>query len=217
MNFKRIDLEHWHRKPYFEHFMSEGKCSFSLTANLNISAMLEVLKEQNIKLYPAFIYMVSRVVQAYPEFRTGYNEKGELGVWEQMNPCYTVFHHKEQTFSAVWTEYDIDFSRFYHNHLKDMLRFGNNKGLWAKENIPANAFSISSIPWVSFTSFNLNLANSGHLLPIITNGKFFSNGTETLLPVSLQVHHAVCDGWHAGVFMNELQRLADSGEEWLKK
>ncbi|MEB2301160.1 chloramphenicol acetyltransferase [Lysinibacillus xylanilyticus] len=29
------------------------------------------------------------------------------------------------------------------------------------------------------------------------------------LPVSLQMHHAVCDGYHAGLFMNYLQSYAD--------
>ncbi|KAA6451218.1 type A chloramphenicol O-acetyltransferase [Bacillus swezeyi] len=215
MNFQTIDLEHWNRKPYFEHYMKEGKCSFSITANVNITVLLEVLRQKNIKLYPAFIYMVSRIVHSYSEFRTSFNEKGQLGYWDQMNPCYTIFHQEDQTFSAVWTEYSNRFSRFYHNYLKDMEQFGDKKGLWAKENIPANVFSVSSIPWVALTSFNLNLARSGHLLPIITNGKFFSDGKETFLPVSLQVHHAVCDGYHAGVFMNDLQGLADSCEEWL--
>jgi len=35
------------------------------------------------------------------------------------------------------------------------------------------------------------------------------------LPVSLQIHHAVCDGYHASVFMNDLQRLADESADWL--
>ncbi|PAE58570.1 type A chloramphenicol O-acetyltransferase, partial [Bacillus licheniformis] len=94
-------------------------------------------------------------------------------------------------------------------------RFGDKRGLWAKPDIPPNTFSVSSIPWVSFTNFNLNLDNSEHLLPIITNGKYFSEGRETFLPVSLQVHHAVCDGYHAGAFMNELARLAADCKEWL--
>jgi len=34
-------------------------------------------------------------------------------------------------------------------------------------------------------------------------------GNAIFLPVSLQVHHAVCDGYHAGLFMNYLQSFAD--------
>ncbi|MCY9309347.1 type A chloramphenicol O-acetyltransferase [Bacillus inaquosorum] len=214
MNFQRIELEQWHRKRYFEHYMKAGKCSYSITANINVTGLLNKLRDKKVKFYPAFIYMVSRIVNAHPEFRTAFHD-GQLGCWEQMNPCYTIFHQEDQTFSALWSEYSHDFPRFYQNYVRDIERFGDKKGLWAKENIPANTFSVSSIPWVNFTSFHLNLANSDHLLPIITNGKFFSDGKETYLPVALQCHHAVCDGYHAGVFINELQKLTDSCREWL--
>lgn len=35
-----------------------------------------------------------------------------------------------------------------------------------------------------------------------------------MMPI-YQVHHAVCDGYHAGVFMNDVERLADCCGEWL--
>ncbi len=41
-----------------------------------------------------------------------------------------------------------------------------------KENIPPNVFPISSIPWTSFTGFNIN-NDADYLLPIITCGKYF--------------------------------------------
>ena len=72
------------------------------------------------------------------------------------------------------------------------------------------------IPWSSFTSFNLNINNGENfLLPIITAGKYSQVRNELLLPVSLQIHHAVCDGYHASIFMNDLQKLSDESIYWL--
>jgi chloramphenicol O-acetyltransferase type A len=72
------------------------------------------------------------------------------------------------------------------------------------------------IPWSSFTAFNLNINNGGDfLLPIITGGKYSQIKAEWFLPVSLQIHHAVCDGYHASVFMNDFQRFADESADWL--
>lgn len=80
-----------------------------------------------------------------------------------------------------------------------------------------NTFPISSIPWVSFTGFNLNVYNEGtYLLPIFTMGKYFQHDEKILLPLSGQFHHAVCDGYHAGVLYNELQLRADTCREWLQ-
>ncbi|MGG4195075.1 MULTISPECIES: CatA-like O-acetyltransferase [unclassified Paenibacillus] len=36
-----------------------------------------------------------------------------------------------------------------------------------------------------------------------------------MLPVSLQLHHVVCGGYHAGLLVGELQRLADYSKEWI--
>ncbi|TCP28840.1 chloramphenicol acetyltransferase [Scopulibacillus darangshiensis] len=30
MTFNRIDVDHWDRKPYFDHYMKTGKCSYSI-------------------------------------------------------------------------------------------------------------------------------------------------------------------------------------------
>ncbi|OPA05916.1 CatA-like O-acetyltransferase, partial [Bacillus cereus] len=37
-----------------------------------------------------------------------------------------------------------------------------------------------------------------------------------MLPVSLQVHHSVCDGYDASKFIEDLQQLSNTCNEWLK-
>ena len=48
------------------------------------------------------------------------------------------------------------------------------------------------------------------LLPIFTMGKFFERDGKRLLPLAIQVHHAVCDGYHVGVFVEKLQGYIDA-------
>lgn len=216
MNFHPIDMENWGRKPYFEHYLHAARCTFSMSANINITPLLPVLRAQGVKLYPAFLYMVTKTVNAHREFRTCYDQEGRLGYWESMVPLFTFFHKDDCTFSAMWTDYSDDFNRFYQNYLEDMRRYGDVKGFRAKDNEPPNTLSVSCIPWISFTGFNLNIFGDGrYLLPIVTSGKYFEQNGQTLLPVSLQVHHAVCDGYHAGVFINELEGLAQHCGDWL--
>jgi chloramphenicol O-acetyltransferase type A len=216
MKFHVIDKDKWDRSPYFDHFLRLG-CSFSITNNLDITALLKQGKQKKIKLYPALIYIVSIVINSNKEFRTCLNDDGQLGYWEQMIPSYTIFHKETKLFSSLWTEFSNEFDRFYQNYLLDLERYGNKDCSFnAKENEPPNTFPISCIPWVEFTGFNLNIKNNDQfLLPIITFGKYFYEGNKTLLPISLQVHHAVCDGYHASKFLLEVQQLADQCEEWL--
>ncbi|MDP7989495.1 type A chloramphenicol O-acetyltransferase [Bacillus sp. MHSD_36] len=216
MRFHIIDRENWNREQYFEHYL-KLKCTFSMTVNVNITRLLKELHQKGIKFYPVFIYLISRVVNNHKEFRTCFNDKGILGYWEQMIPSYTIFHKDDKSFLSIWTNYSSDFHIFYKNYEEDMRLYTNVHGLFTKENIPPNVFPISSIPWASFTGFNLNINNDGDfLLPIITCGKYFNEENKVMLPVSLQVHHSVCDGYHASRFLEDLQQLISNCNKWLK-
>jgi chloramphenicol O-acetyltransferase len=55
---------------------------------------------------------------------------------------------------------------------------------------------------------NLNLKKGyDYLLPIFTFGKYYEDGGKYYIPLSIQVHHAVCDGFHVCRFLDELQDL----------
>lgn len=76
-----------------------------------------------------------------------------------------------------------------------------------KKDKPINTFDVSMIPWTTFGSFNINVYNSDkYFLPIFTMGKYFEQDGKRLLPLSVQVHHAVCDGYHVATFIESLQR-----------
>ncbi|EGQ2901910.1 type A chloramphenicol O-acetyltransferase, partial [Staphylococcus pseudintermedius] len=52
-------------------------------------------------------------------------------------------------------------------------------------------------------------------LPIITIGKFYSENNKIYIPVALQLHHSVCDGYHASLFMNEFQDIIHRVDDWI--
>ena len=66
-------------------------------------------------------------------------------------------------------------------------------------------------PWTRFTGFNLNLPEGGdYFLPIFTAGRYEEQNGRITLPLAVQVHHAVCDGYHAGAFLRALQETLDA-------
>ncbi|WP_025678502.1 type A chloramphenicol O-acetyltransferase [Paenibacillus massiliensis] len=216
MNFKLIDINRWLRKPYFEHYFNHVNCTYSITANIEIRLLREELKRMDMKLYPALIHMLTTVVNRHNEFRTCLDSEGRLGVWDQMAPSFTIFHEKHKSFSSLWTPFSEDFQTFYSRYLQVITKYKNTDQLFPDPHEPPNTFSISSIPWVSFTGFNLNVySGEAYLLPIFTLGKYVWQDTKLMLPLSVQFHHAVCDGYHAGVLFNELQQLAEECKSWL--
>ncbi len=204
MKFEVIDRQSWSRKEYFEHYYSSVPCTYSMNVRLDITEIVE----SRHRLYPAMLYAISVIVNRHSEFRTSVNEKGEVGVFSEMIPCYTVFHKKNETFSNIWTEYHPRFSKFLDAYQKGMEKYGSILQMEAKPNTPINTFPVSMIPWTTFEGFNLNLQKGyEYLLPIFTMGKYYEENNRYWLPLAVQVHHGVCDGFHVCRFINELQEL----------
>ena len=203
MAFQLIDIENWSRKEYYEHFIRDVVCSFSVTVNLDITC----LKGQ--RLYPAMIWLLTKTVNEMPEFRTSLTKQG-LGIYDSMHPMYTVFNQENKNFSGIWTYYQEDYSAFLKDYEADVAEYSTSTRYAPKADTPENAFNISMVPWLEFTSLNLNVFDDGKfLLPIFTMGKFFERDGKRLLPLSIQVHHAVCDGYHLSTFVAKLQEYVD--------
>ena len=204
MKFTPIDINNWNRKEYFEHYHKNIPCTYSMTVKLDITK----IKSKNKNLYSTLLFCLTQIINRHQEFRTCFNSEGTLGFFDEMVPSYTVFNLETETFTSLWTSETEDYDTFYQAYKKDVATFGKNQGLIGKPDMPENVFNVSMIPWASFDSFNLNLQKGyDYLLPIFTFGKYYRENDKYWLPLSIQVHHAVCDGFHTCRLINELQEM----------
>lgn len=204
MAFHLIDLENWERREYYDHFISEVVCSFSATVNLDIT------KLKNERLYPRMIWLLTKTVNEMPEFRTTLKAEGP-GVYDSMHPMYTVFNKENKNFSGIWSYYSDDYQEFLRNYEQDEALYSKSTRYAPKEGTPENSFNISMVPWLEFTGLNINVYDEGKfLLPIFTMGRYFERDGKRFLPLAIQVHHAVCDGYHVGMFVQALQEKIDA-------
>lgn len=206
MAFQRIDIETWDRREFYEHFIKEVVCTYSVTVNLDITGL------NGQRLYPAMIWLLTKTVNEIPEFRTGLTKEG-LGIYDSMHPMYTVFNEENKNFSGIWSYFSEDYNEFLKDYDADVREYSQSTHYAPKAGTPENSFNISMVPWLEFTSCNINVFDDGKfLLPIFTMGKYFERDGRRLLPLAIQVHHAVCDGYHVGLFVEKLQnRIAEFG------
>jgi len=198
--FTPIDLDFWPRKEYYLHFINDVVCTYSMTADLDITALA------GHRLHPAMLWLLTDTVNQYPEFRTHLSQEHGLGIFDEMHPSYTIFNKDNENFSVVWTEFSKDYPTFLARYTADVAAYEGSTCFMPKTNRPSNLFDVSMLPWTSFTSFNINVYDEGkYLLPIFTMGRKFDRDGKTLLPLAVQVHHAVCDGFHVSRFKNTLQ------------
>ncbi len=209
MTFNKINVDSWSRKEIYSTYLHDIPCNYSMTVNVNITKLLTQVKTQKVKFFPSILYVISCIVNRHKEFRMDLNEHGEVGYYTSSNPYFTIFHEKQENFTNVWTEYSNNFNTFLENYSHDMHIYQHDH-LISKPLRDTNIFHVSVIPWTTFTGFNLNLQKGyTYFPPIFTLGKYYTENEKVLLPLSIQVHHAVCDGFHLARFVNELQSFMD--------
>lgn len=70
---------------------------------------------------------------------------------------------------------------------------------------------------LNYTSFNVNNEGSSpFLFPMVTWGKFFEENNKIIMPVTIQVHHAVADGYHCSLFFSDVKEISLNPEQYLK-
>lgn len=205
-NYKKIDIDTWSRKEHYLYYTKVLKIEFNMTAEIDVQKLLNFCHENGYKFYPLMIYFVTKVLNKIENFRMFKDEQDNLCVWDQIIPNYTIFHEDDKIFSDCWSDFSENLNVFYNNIIDDMQFFKDKTGISVKDNLPPNFYCISCIPWVSFSGYNSRVTNGEPAyFPIITIGKYAKNMTKIMMPINITVAHAVCDGYHVGLFFEYLQ------------
>ena len=107
------------------------------------------------------------------------------------------------------TEYADDLLEFYGRMAADRERYKNDRAVL--EDQPKNFFDVSCLPWIRYTHFDVHVFDEGKFLaPVVTWGKYEPKDGKLIMPLTMNIHHAVADGFHLSRFFNEVQELMDS-------
>ena len=197
MAYKVIDRETYYRKGVFRHFSEDCKCSTSMTARIDVTDLVNYSKEAGTKFYINFLYILSKVLNSREDYKMGYLwQTEELICYDVINPTQYVFHEDTETFTLVYTEYQVDYKAFYENALQEMEKAKNTREYGLDlENHP-NWFDASCIPWLSYDSLHIELPD-GYLFfaPIVNWGKYRRENGRLLMPVTVRLNHAIADGY----------------------
>jgi len=210
---KRIDLDNYNRRGLFNSFKDRDVPYFSTTCNIEIRNLKKFVKLRNISFFVSLSYIISVSVNRIPQLRHRIID-GELYEFKTVDPAYTVLLDDE-TFSFCDSKFFEDFDTYYKYAVARIEKVKNRPD---QKNADKNhMFFITSIPWFSFTSFIHPYDKLYSSIPIITIGKYFEQGDSWLIPIAIQVHHGVVDGFHVGKYYDCMEELCKKSEVVLGK
>lgn len=211
MTFTPIDLRTWPRAQVFTYFAKMAPTGYSLTVDMDVTAMRAALKAAGLRFFPAYLWLTTRCLCEQTEFRLAERE-GKLGYYDTLTPLYATFHEDDHTFSLMWTPYDEDFRRFHAAYLDNQRHYGGQHGVLAQAYRlpPENAYTVSCVPWISFRHFAVHTDMSKpYYFPSVEAGRFEEREGRLMMLLSITCYHAAADGWHVQQFLTSWQEGAD--------
>lgn len=207
---KVIDLTTWKRAGHYHFFHSMDYPQYNICMNLDITQFLKKTKERGLPFYYAMTYAAMKAVNRVEEFR--YRIHGEQVVlYDKIHPSFTDMTVGDELFKIVTVDLEPTMEEF--------VVVARRKADNQKDYFPMSELSrddlvyITCIPWVSFTHISHTIRlNRDDAVPRISWGKYFKEGDKVLLPFSVQVSHAFCDGMHVGKYVELLQEYLNHFE-----
>ncbi len=200
---RKIDLQTWSRRKHFERYSAFVHPHFGMCANVDLTTFYPAVQRRGTSLTVAITFVLARAANAIPPFRYRIRS-GEVVEHAVVHPSITVLAD-EELFSYCTFEYTEDFSMFAAHAAQQIAHVKENPTL---EDEPGqdDLLFMTTIPWVTFTSFMHALpSHPADSTPRIAWGKFFEEGEALKMPLNVQVHHALMDGLHVGRFYARVQ------------
>lgn len=212
---KKIDLNSWDRKEQFLFFYNADYPQFNICMNLDISNFLSFVKTQQLSFYFSMIFATTKVANEIQNFRYRINSEGEVVLYHSVNPSFTYLPPEgtSNLFKMIAVNMEADIFEFNKQAkaISESQTVFIDKELFTTDN---NWLYLSCVPWIAFTHISHTITlNRNDSVPRITWGKYYREGDRILLPFSVQVHHALADGYHVGQYVELLQKYLSSFDD----
>jgi chloramphenicol O-acetyltransferase type A len=209
-----LDLDTWPRREVFEFYRNFDNPFFNICTRLDVTKLVNELKHHpGIGIALTYHYFALKAANEIEQFRYRLRD-GRILIHDVIHGGTTLMLPNE-TFTLVYFDYAETFADFIG---PAQLAFEETRklgGFHPRHDDDAR-IHCTTLPWISFTSFS-HARNWGRddSVPKISFGKFTNENDRTLMPFSVEVHHALVDGLHVGRYLARIEEMLAQPELYL--
>lgn len=201
---KKINIDTWYRKEHFNFYSTFKQPFFNVCATVDVSNTLKYCKENHLSFFICSLFLLGYTANQIEPFRLRINNN-EVDVHDEVEISCTVLN-SDESFSFGEFGSSSNFDMFYQHAAQQLAKINKGYKTLKATNINGNKIFCSVLPWLHFTSFSHAQKQSEHdSIPRIVMGKYKAVHNEIVMPVSVEVHHALVDGLHVGQYFEKLQ------------
>ena len=203
--WKSFDTKSWGRRKAFEFYRQFDDPHFNFTANVDITNLLINSKTENHSFFLATLHTAVKVVNTIDNFKMRFDGK-DVKLYDIVHGGSTLFYDDE-SFGFGYYDFCDDRTEFIKN-AQIIIDKAKAEKSFNPSQTREDLIYFTSMPWVSFTSLKHAQDRSiNPAIPRISFGKYFKQNDKYLMPVNVEVNHAMMDGYHVGLFFERFEKL----------
>ncbi len=179
------------------------------TVKIDVSKAVLKCKTENISFHAYMIYSIYKAFNTVENFKFDYINN-QFIQWENVIPTFSGFNIDNKLFCTLYAAMSDNFGEFKKRYKMVVNSFCNTNSIIPQNDLPPNIFNISCVPWLHYEHFSSNTQTpSNKIVKMIAFGKYKNDNGRYIMPLTLQISHAIADGYHVSLFYENLQALLD--------
>lgn len=207
----KIAFGDWKRYPIYSFFKETDFPFYHITFPIDVTALKMYTKKNGLSFYLSMIYFVMKSINQIEAFRYRIRND-ELWLLEQIYPSFTFLKPGEEHFQIAVSKMKDGLAEFCI-YATDLME--RQKAFIELDDsiLPDEFVYLSSLPWLEVTSVsNERKIDVDDAIPRITWGKYVEENGRLRMSISIEVNHKFIDGYHIGLFSQNLQSNIDGLE-----
>lgn len=193
-DYTEIDIEQWARKQPFQLFRKKSNPHFIVTADIEVTRLITDVKPTGVSLFNAVLYAIMVSTNSIAEFRTRF-KNDKVYQYDVTDPSFTVPIQGTQ-FAFCEAPYSEDWEIF-NQACNDAIQQARSQ-TELNENAASDHWTwLTCAPWLHFSSMSHPHDGADDCIPRIAWGRFTQRGEQWFMPLNVQAHHSLADGYHA--------------------
>jgi len=203
--FDLIDINHWDRADAFRFFREFDEPFFNICTQVEIGGLLREARRHGHTPSLLILWHAMRAANEIEAFRLRLHGE-EVRRYHRIKPACTMRRGENGYFFGYFDyEHGMTATEFISRGRAAIETQQHTPGLGARPDA-ADVVHCSMLPWINFTGLR-HARHSGYpdSIPKLVFGKFTEVDGKWMLPVAVDLHHALADGWHAAQWFKKME------------
>tara|TARA_B100000809_G_C15018798_1_gene487677 strand:+ start:196 stop:816 length:621 start_codon:yes stop_codon:yes gene_type:complete len=198
-----IDINTWKRKQHYDHFRILKDPYFGVVFPVDVSKAYDFAKTHGVSFFGKYLHDCMKAINEVDELKLRIKDD-QVVKFDTINVSATLMR-SDQTFGFSYIEFDTELDQFLSRLISEKTRIETTGALFPLRN-DLECIYCSAMPWVNFSGHKEPVSGVLDSIPKLAFSKTVKeNDGKMMMNVSINVNHALVDGYHIGLFAEKFQ------------